>query len=361
MGRAHQQSGSVVANRRRVLDPFASVLGTGRGRIVEGTEDDRPQAFTRTDKDGTLITLYYKDNDEEGGIVHREDGPARITVNPDGSRSEDWHDHGWQHREHGPARVLTAADGSVIAEHYYREGKRHREDGPALTLHNADGSTEETYYVRGQRHREDGPAFVHTNAAGLITEEQFRYHDSLHREGGPAHIVFDASGKIIHECNYTHGRVTWVGNGAPSAITTFLNGARSASYYVEGKLHGSPALITRNINGERVDERHYRHGELHREDGPAVIVTDANGVRTEAYYFRGRLHRPDGPAFVEVGAADIRKEFYRHGEARKRSLRGRAGFVKAVATSRPTAASTSLALRAPLNPEALAAAVQSSP
>jgi hypothetical protein len=41
-------------------------------------------------------------------------------------------------------------------------------------------------------------------------------------------------------------------------------------------------------------EHWYINGELHREDGPAVIFPDGRGF----WYLNGKLHREDGPAIT---------------------------------------------------------------
>jgi len=55
---------------------------------------------------------------------------------------------------------------------------------------------------------------------------------------------------------------------------------------------------TKTINGwietEHGSRYHYVDGKLHKEDGPAAILT--NG--TVIYYNRGKKHRNDGPAVI---------------------------------------------------------------
>lgn len=60
---------------------------------------------------------------------------------------------------------------------------------------------------------------------------------------------------------------------------------------------------------ERVDgiKKHYKAGQLHREDGPAIQW--ANGDKS--WYRNGQLHREDGPA---IEWADGRKAWYRNGQ-----------------------------------------------
>lgn len=52
---------------------------------------------------------------------------------------------------------------------------------------------------------------------------------------------------------------------------------------------------------------HYRDGERHREDGPAVLAVDGEKL----WYRDGKLHREDGPA-VEDADGDL--AWYRHGK-----------------------------------------------
>jgi hypothetical protein len=48
------------------------------------------------------------------------------------------------------------------------------------------------------------------------------------------------------------------------------------------------------------------NGELHRDDGPAVICTDG----TKKWYRNDKLHREDGPAVI---CTDGTLYWYRHG------------------------------------------------
>jgi len=49
------------------------------------------------------------------------------------------------------------------------------------------------------------------------------------------------------------------------------------------------------------------HGELHRDDGPAVI----NSTGTKKWYYHGKLYRDDGPAIIFSNGM---KEWMYHGE-----------------------------------------------
>lgn len=62
---------------------------------------------------------------------------------------------------------------------------------------------------------------------------------------------------------------------------------------------------------KRVDEdgiqRWYQNGQLHREDGPAIIW--ANGDKH--WYKNGKCHRKDGPAIIRE---DGSLEWYKNGK-----------------------------------------------
>ena len=72
-----------------------------------------------------------------------------------------------------------------------------------------------------------------------------------------------------------------------------------------GELHrdDGPAVIYQN--GE---QRWYQHGEPHREDGPAVIWLDG----TRFWRQHGKQHRDDGPAIVRANGT---QEWWWYGEA----------------------------------------------
>lgn len=107
---------------------------------------------------------------DEAGLLHREDGPAR--VKPGGA--QEWWRHGDHHRNDGPAVINS------VMSVYYRNDKIHRDDGPALVTQ--DGSRVE-YYQHGELHRVDGPAAVWP---GVV---EYRQRGELHRVDGPALIV----------------------------------------------------------------------------------------------------------------------------------------------------------------------------
>lgn len=66
-------------------------------------------------------------------------------------------------------------------------------------------------------------------------------------------------------------------------------------------------------NGKIEEERHYLDGELHREDGPAIISYYQDGsIWRKVWYLNDKHHREDGPAYIkhfEDGTIDFEAWF----------------------------------------------------
>jgi hypothetical protein len=159
------------------------------------------------DAHGALIEEFYRN-----GKLHRENGPARIEQQPDGSHyGEYWYRDGQQHCSDGPAVVEREADGSV-AEEYWVNGKLHRDDGPAEIEYGPDGFIGYQSYWRDGTQLEDAiqrdtdPPDGHrrkTEYDGTIIEE-YRQNGQLHRDDGPAHVVEHLKNNTREESYYRH-------------------------------------------------------------------------------------------------------------------------------------------------------------
>ena len=94
---------------------------------------------------GIIETDYYTDKNKY--LLHREDGPAIINYNGDGSIAyEYWYINGVQHREDGPASIRYYEDGSIHYEAWRWCGMLHRHDY-TLPVYRWGGST--CYYWYG--------------------------------------------------------------------------------------------------------------------------------------------------------------------------------------------------------------------
>jgi hypothetical protein len=103
--------------------------------------DNRSKAYEEWSKDGKR---------------HREDGPAYIWYNLDGTKAfEKWHKDGEYHREDGPALISYFDNGSKEYEYWCKDDKIHREDGPARISYNLDGTKDyEWWYLHDQEYTE---------------------------------------------------------------------------------------------------------------------------------------------------------------------------------------------------------------
>lgn len=94
------------------------------------------------------------------------------------------------------------------------------------------------------------------------------------------------------------------------------------THRLNGRLHHDPmegpAYVHRTATGEVAQERYYRRGRLHREEGAAKVEYDLQRkVCLEMYYRHGLLHRDPnrGPAWIERnGPVVITESYYLHGE-----------------------------------------------
>lgn len=68
----------------------------------------------------------------------------------------------------------------------------------------------------------------------------------------------------------------------------------------------------RFTDGEGNEEWRNKEGQLHREDGPAMVWSDG----THKWYYEGEFHREDGPAIEWGGERSDREDaWYIHGKA----------------------------------------------
>ncbi len=92
------------------------------------------QLFTKTIRLNQRTHYHYLNTDfisyddstqlwYQGGLIHRDDGPALICVNGD----QHWYQHGTHHRDGGPAIIYANGD-----QTWYQHGQCHRDGEPAV-------------------------------------------------------------------------------------------------------------------------------------------------------------------------------------------------------------------------------------
>jgi hypothetical protein len=244
-------------------------------------------------KDGTEKWTRYNPSTGKHQY-HRLDGPALIK--PNGEKT--WYKDGNYHREGGPAVIKLRTGTKQFNKYYYVEGVLHREDGPASIhgdgkewyrdglLHRLDGPAlkhdkREEWYKDGQLHRTDGPAIIEDG------KYCWYYEDELHREDGPA--VYRVDTELTTEL------INKSINDLDKAISSNF-GFKKMAQAIDKLLdyNKSVGKVTDVMWEMDDDVKWFKHGLLHREDGPAVI---SEGGNTQ-WYKDGKLHRLDGPAKV---------------------------------------------------------------
>lgn len=140
--------------------------------------------------------------------------------------------------------------------------------------------------------------------------ESTYYEDKLHSiNDEPAEIITNVEdfSNVIRRW-YHHGYLHR--DNAPAVIMT--NGSDHTEYwYRRGLVHreekSGPAITYSDGR-----EEWWVEGKLHREKGPAVVVPSYCSVdEPEEWWYEGKLHRVGGPAVIHK---DGRKLWYIHGE-----------------------------------------------
>jgi len=99
----------------------------------------------------------------------------------DEQKGEEYRKNGLLHREDGPARIY--ANGT---KQWFNNGLLHRENGPAVEA-NHEYCKKIVYYKHGKKHNERGPAYVEVwNFEHVI---KYFYEDELHHLQGPAFFI----------------------------------------------------------------------------------------------------------------------------------------------------------------------------
>jgi hypothetical protein len=80
---------------------------------------------------------------------------------------------------------------------------------------------------------------------------------------------------------------------------------------VEDSEHQVKNKIVHSVDEDGVQRWFDEDGELHREDGPAIIFSDG----LQAWYKHGKPHRKGGPAVIQANGT---KEWYLNGHFQRR-------------------------------------------
>lgn len=101
--------------------------------------------------------MVTKEEWKVDGLLHRENGPARVTVKRDGDREivsqEYWH-NGERQTDAGPdVKIYNMAAGVLETEQWMKNGKLHRERLPAIITYNPETGevASKEYWLGGER------------------------------------------------------------------------------------------------------------------------------------------------------------------------------------------------------------------
>ena len=128
----------------------------------------------------------------------------------------------------------------------------------------------QNWYLNGKLHRTDGPALI--EPYGEWYDKEWYFNGKLHRGK-------DENGEIGPAIEFYDGTQLW---------------------YRHGFLHRIDGPASVDSNGEKM---WYLNGDLHRDDGPAIVYPDGK----EEWYQNGLHHRENGPAVVYP---DGKEEWY---------------------------------------------------
>ena len=285
---------------------------------------------TEHSKDGSSREEYrdYKSR------YSREDGPALIIKNADGSSAKYWYEDGLVYRKKGPAITKRRPDGSLVSEAYSE-------------LWPGNGwSTDKIFYSRN-----DGPAIIEYRKDGSVLKETYlcqardeehkrRYRSKWKYLNKPHEIYFRPDGSVEMEVYKDYSRYGGFDETQKPSVTKYdEKGRKTSETYYDGTDHvGNPQVsrdkgpaISHFWDDGSIKREEYRalkevniyHDEVsfaHREDAPAVIgYSIAGQVILEEYRQWGILKRDNGPAVIHryEGGAIKREEYYVDGQIQR--------------------------------------------
>jgi hypothetical protein len=183
------------------------------------------------------------------------------------------------------------ASNKITCKEWYKDGVLHREDLPArITLNRIDGRLFEYYYYNGEIHRGDGPAIkeyciseeyydiLHEKKLSIdqiqkhhfnLYKEYWVINNKKHRDDEPAEIHYSADGVELKYIWYQNGK-KHRSDDSPAEVHCFPNGnIYMLKWYTHGKIHREndmPSLLIYNSEGMIIKQKYYINNTFHRED-----------------------------------------------------------------------------------------------
>jgi hypothetical protein len=281
---------------------------------MEIDNDNDNQVITYFERNSSKVKkiCYYNENKE----LHSEQNEPAFTEFYDEwhlNYLKEWYKNGILHRENGPARIKSDNNGKLIIEEYYQNGILHSENNYPTTCrkqYHDYGYYSEMWYLNDKLHNIDRPAVIIKDSNDNFVSVEAFVNGKRHRLNGPAHIMYHKyTNKISTQIYYENGKGHRLNGPAVIEFCKDTGNVRTEIYYQHGKRYrpfGLPALIKYNIDDcpeiKASSEEWYQNGVLHRDnDLPAFIKHYSNNViSSQKWYQNGKIHRISrAPAVID--------------------------------------------------------------
>lgn len=147
------------------------------------------------------------------------------------------------------------------------------------------------------------------NDEKIISEIDYLYNGRFHRENGPAKLFLYDNGNIKEEHYYRNGEFYPDSKGV-TIRKFFKNGALKST--CEQIKDNYIKITNYNKSDLKVDEKYYFNGNLHKVDGPAMIIyyNDGKTIKEQYWYRFGKLHRLYEPAVQYDNNGNVISSYY---------------------------------------------------
>jgi hypothetical protein len=235
--------------------------------------------------------------------LHRDDGPAKISLKEDGTIQEEWYREGKLYTPTGHdlmkwARLKAEQGGPlwVPPEQRHPDGP----NGPTQVLIHPDTGVrfyEATHDILGRLDRADGPAqIIRDQRTGQTLLEGYHKEGLSHREGGPSLTVFDPKTGAVAG-RYWHLEGTLTNPDGAAVIKSTRHGTATYTGFAENGeiLH---AKVIDHETGVAVIELDRRNNGT---KAPTKIARSDDGTIKEQEWrdTQDRPHRDGAPAIVK--------------------------------------------------------------
>lgn len=210
-----------------------------------------------------------------------------------------------------PSEYDFYKSGELKVQRYRQYGKLHRTGGPAVVQFYKSGNTEsEKYYENGfLKNRDNLPNVIFYHPNGKIRAEYwYNSAKKLHKLGGPAEKLYAENGELQKIAYYRDDQLHRL--DGPALVLMEGDGIKQEEFHENGKpknCNGSPNTIKYKNNIAVYKSWRDEESKYHRTDGPALENYHENGKLSSVYYYNhGVQHRLDGPAVTSYSENGVK-------------------------------------------------------